>query len=943
MSRAFTAVPAVLFVAMAAARPALAQPGPPSHAFAACEERFARAPHDYESAYCFYEVTFQQRLWDAGSRRFEGLIAAHPENYWLRLAYGHVYRTREPVRAEALYRQAADGFQRTRHMEGEILARSNLRNFLFPKSGRVADAEREMRRVAEIAAAATDPQLKARAWILEGTHVHEVGEDLGLAYRLLKDAERVIFPDGPYRLKRTCLISLGNIAFRLGRLDEALAIFRRLDDTSAAEGERLVQATARYNILATATLQERLLPRPDSARDLLAMAERALATATAAQNLDIALKSHHAIAELLAPIPDERATALDHVDRCLALAVRLSQADDEALCAWTRASLLRYRDPHAALAAEQHAIAADSRASSPITHGFTAGRRMRLSWEVHDRTRAIADSLLAIDAIETLRDLQDSVMSSAELFSTWTSHYYWLSGRLLQEGHGDGIDMALTIAERMRARALLDIRRSGRQAADGDTAAARRRRTLREQISAVQRDLLNPAIDAAERRARLAELERLELEEGDAARLAARTPVPDDHAPPTFASVTALQSALGPTEALLSFQVGLWKTLEGDFGGGSWLIVVTRDGVAAHRIPDRVQLASRVPVFAGLLARQDGLDGIAGARLYRELLADAFATLPPRIERLIVIPDGPLHRLPIETLRPGPDAEPLAARFDIVMSPSATLWLRGRQRGAGTVSASALVVADPDVGSDDTPAPLRNAVLTQGVRLGPLPYARAEGRAIARHLRTVLTLVGADASERAIKDADLQQYGVLHLAAHAIADETRPQRSAVVLAAGDHREDGLLQAPEIESLDLAGRVVVLSACQTAAGAVLGGEGMLSLARAFLAGGAATVIGTRWPVRDEDAAFLFAAFYRAAAEGATLADALRRARIAAIDAGRPASVWGSLVLLGEGDVHLASPSPGAAWPPRATTILIAAIALAAIATRVRARATAAHRR
>src|SRR5690606_31296909 len=101
-----------------------------------------------------------------------------------------------PARAEALYRQAADGFQRTDHAEGELLARSNLRNFLFPKAGRVADAEREMRRVADIGAAAADPLLKARAWIVEGTHVHEIAEDLGLAYRLLKDAERVIFPDG---------------------------------------------------------------------------------------------------------------------------------------------------------------------------------------------------------------------------------------------------------------------------------------------------------------------------------------------------------------------------------------------------------------------------------------------------------------------------------------------------------------------------------------------------------------------------------------------------------------------------------------------------------------------------------------------------------------------------------------------------------------------------
>ena len=62
-----------------------------------------------------------------------------------------------------LYRRAADGFQRNGNIEGEILARSNLRNFLFPK-GRVEDAARETTRVAELGRATNDPLLKARAW-----------------------------------------------------------------------------------------------------------------------------------------------------------------------------------------------------------------------------------------------------------------------------------------------------------------------------------------------------------------------------------------------------------------------------------------------------------------------------------------------------------------------------------------------------------------------------------------------------------------------------------------------------------------------------------------------------------------------------------------------------------------------------------------------------------
>ena len=78
--------------------------------------------------------------------------------------------------------------------------------------------------------------------------------------------------------------------------------------------------------------------------------------------------------------------------------------------------------------------------------------------------------------------------------------------------------------------------------------------------------------------------------------------------PPTFASLDDLQSALAENEALLSFQVGLWETYEGDYGGGSWLIAVTKNRRTVHRLPDRTRLSPVVPIFVGLL------EGGAGTR-----------------------------------------------------------------------------------------------------------------------------------------------------------------------------------------------------------------------------------------------------------------------------------------------------------------------------------------
>jgi len=894
--------------------------------FAKCSEQFARKPDDYESAYCFFEVTLQKSLWEEGARLFDGLIEKHPTNLWLPLAYGHVYRGRDPQRAEALYRRSADGFQRAGHAEGEILARSNLRNFLFPK-GRVEDATRETERVAELGRSVSDPLLKARAWTLEATHVQDSGGDLSLAYRLLKQTEGSIFPDGPYRLKRSTLNSLGLVAFRLGRLDEALTVFRKLDALAGAEGEGLAQANAQYNILNTSSLKETLLPSPGAKDRLMRLAERSLATATAAQNRDMTLKTHRALAELLMKEPGARAKALAHVDGCLDLAATLRQPHDEAVCSWVKASILQDSAPKEARAAELRALDATERAHSPRTQAYSARRRMRLSWEGKPRSQAIQDSLGAIDSVETLRSLQDDSEGSAEQFSTWTSDYLWLSGRLLQDAKDGDLDLAFSITERMRARSLLDKLERSRPVLDPKSPVVKSRRELLEGIAAVQRRLMNPGLADEERRTTLQQLQDLELREREARRQIGIA-FPDREAlTPSFASLSALQTTLGANEALLSFQVGLWETFDGEFGGGAWLIALTRQQRTVHRVLDRGQLAPMVPVFTGLIERTDGLDARSAVRLYDALLADALRQLPPGIERLIIVPDGPLHHLPFDALRAGPEGDALASQYELIVAPSATLWRHWREKSPRMATRRTLALADPVLEvSTGVDASERNATLQRGMRLGRLPYARRESSAIERHLGGVDALVGSRASEKALKERDLRNYDILHFAVHAVADEARPERSAVLLSPGAANEDGLLQTREIEGLDLEGRIVILSACQTASGAILSGEGVLSLARAFFEAGASAVIGSRWPIRDDDAAALFEAFYQGLGQGASLSEALKQAKAQAIGANRPAAAWASLVLLGDGNFR---PFPGGRlvppekrWPSAAVLALLA---------------------
>ena len=900
----------------------------PPDPFAACRQQLAAAPDDYESSFCFFQTAVREHRLPEVAPVFEMLMREQPSNYWLPLSYGHVHRQTDVDRTEALYRRAADGFQKQKNARGEILARSNLRNFLFPK-GRLADATAELNRVTALAATVDDPLLKGEAWTLEATHIQETGGDLGVAYRLLKQTQRAIFPAAQYRLKRNCLASLGIVAFRLARVDEALAIFGELDRLAGAEGDAREQAAARYNILNVTSLKESLLPSPDAKPRLMAIAEQTLESAIAAGHTVVVLKTHRTIAALIARDSGARAKALDHVRQCLTLAAAARQPFDEATCSWLEAELLRETDPVRAHAAERRALDATARANSRLAEASSASRLMQFSWATKPRDLAIRDSLAAIDTLETLRSLQDDGESSAELFSTWTLDYYWFSGRLLRDPQDGDLELAFSITERLRARSLLDrLERSGKRL-DPSHPLVANRRSLLEAIAKVQRGLMDPATGDNDRRTTLQQLDDLERQEEEARRQIAVAAPDSRRVSPSFASLGAVQSALADNEALLSFQVGIWDTYEGEFGGGSWLIAVTRHGRSAYRIPDRAQLAPIVPVFAGLLKRSDTIGTAAAVRLYNDIFADALKGLPGGIDRLILVPDGPLHRLPFDALRPGPDAPVLASRYEFEIAPSATLWLQWRRNAPRPGTKRALAFADPELAANgDGPATERNAVLQNGLRLGRLPYARRESRSIERHLGGVEALVGRSASERELKGRALRDYDILRFAAHAVADETHPERSAVLLSPGADGEDGLLQAREIEGLDLQGRIVVLSACETAAGAIQSGEGVLSLARAFFAAGAQAVIGTSWPIRDEEAALLFDAFYSKLAGGASLSEALAHAKVEAMSNGLPAATWASLVLLGDGAYR---PFPeGRRQSARPIWPLAAAVALGLVA-------------
>jgi hypothetical protein len=553
--------------------------------------------------------------------------------------------------------------------------------------------------------------------------------------------------------------------------------------------------------------------------------------------------------------------AQEHLDRCLEL-TRGQKGILAAYCLQARARSQAETD----LAAAERSLAEARTLAEQSGDLRTLARfwydRMNFSWRHGSRDQALADSAASIRSVEALRDRQLEQAGRMGLLSRWLAPYYAASGHLLEsfQRSGDPADLD-------RAFAMTESMRG---------------RVLRELLTASQ--------------------------------------APDPPPPPS-----AIEAGLAPEEALLSFQIAPRRDL-GGYAGGSWLLVLTRRGARVYLLPetvDRASLETSVAALLGLIERRDGGEGGLAASLYAQLLATALSELPREVSRLVIVPDGILHRLPFAALRSRDGGPVLAERYQLSVVPSAALWARWRgqsRRGAR----AALVLADPAL-----PAALAEAAWRQGEGAGRLPAARREGRHVARRCGAgSVVQVGPGAGEAFLKRQDLSRFAVLHLAAHAVADEASPEDSAVLLAADAPGEDGRLNVDEIARLDLRGSLVALSSCRSASGALVGGEGVMSLSRAFFAAGSAVVVGSQWPLRDDDAEAFFAPFYDHLAAGETAAAAFSAAQRERLHDGAPAEAWAGFVLSGDGGWRLA-PGPRRASPPAGFLMLAGLLALAAI--------------
>jgi CHAT domain-containing protein len=293
--------------------------------------------------------------------------------------------------------------------------------------------------------------------------------------------------------------------------------------------------------------------------------------------------------------------------------------------------------------------------------------------------------------------------------------------------------------------------------------------------------------------------------------------------------------------------------------------VLTREGKAFVDTPvrqaDIAHLVERYRSEAG----SGRHDPSTLAALYDTLIRPVQRNLPDGA-RVVIVPDGVLHAVPFAALTRREDQRLFVQ--DHVLETAASLTMLQRSVNARRLDAAparVLVIGNPRSDSDD-PA--------------TSPDAERDAREIAALYPDHELLVDAAATRARVLEA-AGAHDVVHFAGHAVSNDDYPALSRLLLS-GTGESARSLFAHEIAGLHLDRvRLVVLGACRTSAGRIRRGEGVLSLARPFIAAGAQTVVASLWDVDDRASHPLFVAFHRALRRGEPIAESLRSAQLAAL--------------------------------------------------------------
>jgi CHAT domain-containing protein len=187
-----------------------------------------------------------------------------------------------------------------------------------------------------------------------------------------------------------------------------------------------------------------------------------------------------------------------------------------------------------------------------------------------------------------------------------------------------------------------------------------------------------------------------------------------------------------------------------------------------------------------------------------------------------------------------------------------------------------------------------------------LSYSSAEADAISAAAPRGSTMIakGFAANRETVMSSRVREYQILHFATHGFLDIEHPEFSGIVLTMVDPKgvsQNGLMPLHDIYSLNLSAELTVLSACQTALGKDISGEGFLGLPHSFMSAGSKSVVASLWKVDDRATAKLMTDFYEALLrQGMPTGSALREAKLKTMKQKqwRTPYFWAGFVLQGE---------------------------------------------
>jgi CHAT domain-containing protein len=551
----------------------------------------------------------------------------------------------------------------------------------------------------------------------------------------------------------------------------------------------------------------------------------------------------------------------------------------------------------------------------------------------------------AIAQIESVRiNLKSQQLRRSYLASV--REYYEFNIQVLMRLHEQKPDegfaaAAIEVSEKSRARSLLELLREPRAEIEQgvDPSVIEREGYLRRVIAERaerQTRLLSGKYTEDQALALSKEIETLTTEYDQVqARIREASPRYAALVEPEPLSVAEIQKqVLDQNTLLLEYALGEQK---------SFVWVVTHDSVKSIELPGRAVIEQGAKRFYQLLTergtpvpnetlaqRQQRLAHVdtdypqAAANLSRMLLAPVAAELGQK--RLLIVAEGVLQYVPFAALpSPGDDVErPLIVDHEIVNLPSASVLavLREEFGNRKPASKAVAVIADPVFSASDSR--LAQAVKTGGADSSPfvdaqrsaaesgvndlvrLRFSRQEADEIARLAGEKRNLKAVDfaANRSTATNASLGDYQIVHFATHGLINNQHPDLSGVVLSLVDEQgrpQNGFLRLYDIYNLKLNADLVVLSACQTALGKEIKGEGLVGLTRGFMYAGAPRVVATLWRIDDRATADMMRRFYEAMLkDGLRPAAALRAAQLSMLRDRRwhSAHFWAPFTLQGE---------------------------------------------